>query len=590
MGKIGPDGQFETITQAGREAAQDRKEKELDRPPTPEHDLHPPAKTDPGPDPGKVNVDEFVVEQIGLENLPGAAEADDYRAQARDGVFARLATAVLDSSGVDLKQLEDTLTKLVAAVDKARKDLDTKTEATAPPQTPAVAFEPLPGVADDPVCRSRFDVNDLALTGKKAVTVRQYNQPLVMLDAELVPRGTAKPWLVGQKLEFGQEWRHEGFTLGELVSSLSLLPSEELSIEVSSYQRTRQEIQTEKDDTRRTELLNEQRNTDERSCTNQTAASNGWSVSATASVNYPVASASLSASAFGNSSEQAQDSRRQLTESTARTASDVSSRRAVKITQTTEAGSESTTTRRLRNPNGCQTLTFNFFQVIKLYDVQLRLGSDRPVFLLPGIFPRFYGPQEVRKGELPGEIRPTEVTIPTHAVEGWRAPAVFLTKYLEVDRELSTQISGWALRLRADVASDPVAAVRLLAEALVVVARYLFQLDPNAVVAMLGRTLSQFCAAFSNTRTRAAAGYGPGLGTTLQVNTPGIYVDALRGRCTGCTDHEESGQYVDVMTKLEELRRLRSANQLDEQEVSRRKRRLEGNDLDPFEPLVPATP
>jgi hypothetical protein len=450
MGRIGPDGEFETITQVGREAAQKKKDNELDRPPAPQSDRHPTANTDPGKDPGKITVDEFYVEQLGAENLPGDADAEDYRAQARDGAIAKVATSVLDASGVDLKDFEKTVRTLVEKVTATRNKLDTKEEGPAPPAVPEATFEPLPGVVDDAVCRSRFDANDLALRGRKAVTERQFNQPLVMLDSELVPAAGARPWLLGQKLEFSQEWRHEGFTLGELVSSLSLLPDEELTIEVSSYQRTRQEIQTEQDDTKRTEMLNEQRNTDERSCTNQTAASNGWSVSATASVNYPVASASLSASANGNSSEQAEHSRRQLNEATSRASTDLSSRRAVKITQTTEAGSESTTTRRLRNPNSCQTVTFNFFQVIKLYDVQVRLASDRPVLLLPAIFPRFYGPQEVRKGETT-DVRPTEVDIPAHLVEGWRSPAVFLTRYFEVDRELSTQISGWALRLRADV-------------------------------------------------------------------------------------------------------------------------------------------
>jgi len=77
MGKLGTNGEFETITQAGREAAEKRKDKELDRPATPEQDLHPPAKTDPGPDPGTVTVDEFIVEQVGRENLPGFADDDD---------------------------------------------------------------------------------------------------------------------------------------------------------------------------------------------------------------------------------------------------------------------------------------------------------------------------------------------------------------------------------------------------------------------------------------------------------------------------------------------------------------------------------
>ena len=44
-----------------------------------------------------------------------------------------------------------------------------------------------------------------------------------------------------------------------------------------------------------------------------------------------------------------------------------------------------------------------------------------------------------------------------------------------------------------------------------------------------------------------------------------------------------------TMNSFEELRRLKKANELDDQEVARRKKLLENDDLDPFEPaLVPA--
>jgi hypothetical protein len=90
-------------------------------------------------------------------------------------------------------------------------------------------------------------------------------------------------------------------------------------------------------------------------------------------------------------------------------------------------------------------------------------------------------------------------------------------------------------------------------------------------------------------RTRAADDYGPDKGTTLQVNTPGVYVDALRGRCTACSDQQEALHYLEAITRLEEVRRLKRASELDEQEVARRRKRIESNDLDPFEPL-PVTP
>lgn len=65
----------------------------------------------------------------------------------------------------------------------------------------------------------------------------------------------------------------------------------------------------------------------------------------------------------------------------------------------------------------------------------------------------------------------------------------------------------------------------------------------------------------------------------------GLYLDALRGRCTACTDHEVSGHYVEVMAALEDLRRIKSANTLDEAEAERRRKLLDKGELDPFEPV-----
>jgi hypothetical protein len=209
------------------------------------------------------------------------------------------------------------------------------------------------------------------------------------------------------------------------------------------------------------------------------------------------------------------------------------------------------------------------------------------MILIPGIFPRFYGAPEVRKGQI-SEIRPTDVEIPVHVFDGLRAPAAFLSRYFEVDREVSKQISGWALRLRGDMIADPASAARLWAEALVVAARYLFLVDPEAEMARLATLFRNYCAAIRTNAERTASTYGVGKGSSLQINTPGVYVDSLRGRCTACSDHDEAGRYVEVMTGLEELRRLKKANELDDQEILRRQKRLDDDLLDPFEPA--ATP
>ncbi|MCV0388009.1 MAG: hypothetical protein K5821_16775 [Nitrobacter sp.] len=562
------------IAEKRREAAA----RKQDGPPAPQTAPSQPAESDPGPDPGDISVDEAYIEAVGQKHLPDGEAAQRYRQWAAEGRYGDLAAGIIDASRVDLDELRG-LKRVFEKLRKAETNLNTK---SVPPQPTSaeVDVEPLPGIRRDALCNSVFDTSDLALSGIKAVTSRRFGQPLVLLDVDL-PASSESTWLLGQQLQFQQEWRHAGFTLGELTSSLSLLPGEELTIEVSSYQRTKKEIEDETDEVRKLELSNEQKNTDERSCMNQTADDSGWSVSASGSVNFPMASASLSASAYGNSSQQAEMSTRRLTEATKRSTSEVSSRRAVKVTQTSEFGSESTSTRRLRNPNDCQTVTYNFFQVVKLYDIQTRLVDIRPLLLIPGIFPRYYGPRDERTGSTP-KIEPTEVQVPVYLVEGLRSPAVFLTKYFEVDRDLSQQISGWALRLRADFRSDAEAALRLLAEGLAVAFDHLFSIDAAAYQALLADIVANCAATVVDTFTRASERYGPGKGDTLHLNSPGLYVDALRGRCSACSDHEESSQYVAVMSEREALRRLEVANALDAAEVDRRQRLLKAGTLEAF--------
>lgn len=582
MGKIGPNGEYLTIDRAVQEIKRDRVEKQESHPPKPAATPQPPVPVDPGPDPGAVTIDEFYVEKLAQESLPDSNAFAEYAYLAKEKVFATLAEKIIQASGENSQQFADDVLAAAKEMTEAEKKLNTK---QLPPDqsVPPIDWPPMPGINPDDACASLFDVNDLALRGRKSVTARRYYQPLILTDAFISDPRQSKPntWLFGQRLEYQQEWRHAGFTLGELISSMSLLPGEELTIEVNSWQRTRTEIAQEQDETTKRIFANEQRTSDERTCTNATAWENGWSVTASGSVSYPVASASITATASGSSSERAEQSSRAIREATTKSTNEVSSRRAIKLTQTSEAGSESTTTRRIRNPNACHTVTYNFFQVVKLYDMQMRLIDDSPLLLLPGIFPRFYGTQQERRGE--AKNAPTEVEIPFHVLEGWRSPAVFLLKYFDVDRDLSREMSGWALRFRLDTTASPAEAVQRLAEGLVVATQFLFKLEPDKHVSELGELLKNYLAGMVKLRQKAAASYGPDLGQSMQLNTTGVYVDALRGRCTACEDHTEAGRYVEVMRQYEELRSIERANQLVNAEIERRKKLLETGKLEPFE-------
>jgi hypothetical protein len=480
-------------------------------------------------------------------------------------------SAIQSRLGDDLSEFIGRMNAWVAAIRRAENQLNTKQVPPAPAPTPPPQ---MPGTGVDELCSSTFDVNDLALRGRKSVLAKEYYAPLIYPEFLLDPR---QRWAFGQKVGYRQEWRHEGFTLGELISSLSLLPNEELTIEVSSWQRTKSEVEQVTDRQERERLEREQSRTDEESTTNQAAASNGWSVSASGGYSLGPVSASVSASASGNTENRSEQAERTVKQETTKSANEVSLKRAVKMTQTAEAGSEQKTTRRIRNPNTCHTVTFNFFQIVKLYDVQLRVTNDAVTIMLPGLFPPFYTTNGV-----PDPTKP--VKIPYWAIEAFSSPAVFLTQFFDVDRDISQELNGWALRVRTDPAARPEDVVPQLIEALAVAVKFLLKLDPGQLI----RELADFVAAYvqnaTATRERNLASYGRDRGRSEQITTPGIYVDSLIGRCTACEDYIEASRFFDVRRQEEEVDALDKANVLAEAERKRRDALLAAGKLDPFEP------
>jgi hypothetical protein len=448
---------------------------------------------------------------------------------------------------------------------EAELALNKKNVPEKPAPTPGPA---LPGVGRHPECTSQFDASDLALTDRKAVKQKRFHIPFVFPEVFLA---ADQKWRFGQKLEYRQEWRHEGFTLGELVSSLSLLPNEELTVELSSWQRSKSEISETTEQEERERLEREQRRTDEESTTNEAASTEGWSVSGTGSVSYGPASASVTANASHNTENRATAAERHIAEATTKAANEVSLKRALKMTQTAEAGSESRTTRRIRNENGCHTVTFNFFQVVKLYNVQIRVDNDAPTVMLPGLFPGLYSDG-------------SPVEIPYDAIESFTSPANFLTQFFEVDRDLSDELNGWGLRIRSNSLLAPELAVRQVAEALIVATAFLLRLDPAQHLDALSSMVANYVRQARALRARAVAEYGLGRGRSEQLATPGIYADSMLGRCTACDDFAESRKYVEVMTSDAERRQTEMDTALAELERQRRERLLKANKLDPFEP------
>lgn len=563
------------------------------RPPVdapPEQQPPPPRQGGPPAPPGPDPVTESTIAKLATDSLPKKEDFAAYVAfsQAPPGQttqLAQLANQIVTASGVNVAALTTEMQAWANTMAAAETQLNQKAVAPPPPST--TPWPPLPGTGADDLCSSTFDANDLALRGRKSVLSKQFYLPVIYPEVTFVAPPAEQKWAFGQKLEYRQEWRHEGFTLGELISSLSLLPTEELTLEVSSWQRSRDEIQQEEDTETKKQLEQELKRTDEENTSNESMVNNGWTLSATGQVSYGPVSASADAGANGSVEQRSQQAERHVSDETTKAANLVSLRRAIRMTQTAEAGSETRTTRRIKNPNTCHTVTFNFFQIAKLYDVQIRLLNDAPAIMLAGLFPALLSPvPPVPPATTPAPAQP--VVIPYWHIESFNSPAVFLTRFFEVDRDLSEEIHGWGLRVRIDPGRAPAVAAVQYAEALVVAVKFLLKQDDVAsLIPQLGRLVANYIAGARAVRQRTAAGYGVGRGKTEQITTTGIYCDSLLGRCSACESYVEASRYADITRQQRDADRIQKEVQLLDLEAQRRAKLLEAKMYDPFDTPPP---
>lgn len=451
-----------------------------------------------------------------------------------------------------------------------------------PPQPPVPAANPpapLPGVDPNSPCESVMDPSLLRFEATKAVWEARYHHLGVIEDAVIGalpdPASTSPGWLLGQKFEYAQEWRHAGFTLGSLISSMSLLPQETLTIEVASWLRVQTQQEQDQATTTDKETEYDQRRTDERATIDQAVDSSGWNVSASGSASMEgVGSLNVGGGYNSNSQQMTQRSQRQVDEATRKATTKISQTRATKITQTAESGSSTKTTRTIANPNACHTVTFNFFEVVRLIDSRLRLGNDAPVVLIPGLFPAAYS-----NGK--------PIQIPFGIVEAVNSPASFLRQYFELDRDLSVDVFGLALRTRTDPFGPddaaPMAAVRGITEALIIAAKYLFRVDfgdqskRDAALGVITAVVKAYADRTLAARKESLTRYSTK--EIHQLTSPGVYVDSVLGSCSACEDYVESQRYT-AAERADAERRVVAA------EAQRRELRLAQSPplLDAFDP------
>jgi hypothetical protein len=189
------------------------------------------------------------------------------------------------------------------------------------------------------------------------------------------------PMQLALYLPFRQQWKLRGYNRGRLVNSFTLAPQEEQTVEIFKWDRITRSMDSstefESEDT------NESSSTrrDTRDVARDVARQTGFETNSSGKVGFKVGvvnadlSAGFNARAGVNDAEK--ETRGGIVEATARSTGLVRTSRTLKVVESREQGQESRTTRKLRNPNVCHTLTVAFSEILANYEVNTFVRADQ---------------------------------------------------------------------------------------------------------------------------------------------------------------------------------------------------------------------
>ncbi|WP_340111980.1 hypothetical protein [Maribellus mangrovi] len=231
------------------------------------------------------------------------------------------------------------------------------------------------------ICTSHPNIEQLTLK-EVETTESVYTRTLVQLkDASLPDVVLYDPieqmsmgvvsWDLFAMLKYRQDWKPSGYGLGELLYAVSLMPNEELTLEMKTWETSK--TQQDEEDT-----------TDERNVSDiKTATSNTNEVtSGNESKTHEYVDAKAGYSGFGFSASVAAGWSQDVStmqKDFAKTSQDRSQQATneyrathkTKMTVSRESGSESKTTRKIKNINQAHTLNVNYFEILREYEIKL---------------------------------------------------------------------------------------------------------------------------------------------------------------------------------------------------------------------------
>lgn len=231
------------------------------------------------------------------------------------------------------------------------------------------------------ICKPDIDASQLTLTSDVDRSETVYTQKYVKLANASLPGGAIVDddgvelfdWDLFLILKYEQKWTPAGYGLGELLYTVSLLPDEELTLELKTWETSK----TQQD----REVTVDQRNVSDIKDTSSTSSevsetgekTTNTSLNGKASYSGFGFSASIEAGWSENVKETQAENAKETRDRSQQSTSEYKASHKVKLAVSREAGSESKTTRKIKNINKAHTLNVNYYEVLNRYDVTLSL-------------------------------------------------------------------------------------------------------------------------------------------------------------------------------------------------------------------------
>ncbi len=187
-----------------------------------------------------------------------------------------------------------------------------------------------------------------------------------------------QPFLIGMELTHRQEWHLLGHALGELLHSLPLVPGEETTIEILTWDRSVYKREEEFTSDMEREVEENRQFKDSREVLREIEKTKKWKVGGGFSLNLKIVKFNAGGSIQNEAKSLNRTTQQTIIETTDRASTKIRSQRKTSISSTRELGREEKVARKITNTNRCHTVTYHFYELLRNYNLLTSLSSVRP--------------------------------------------------------------------------------------------------------------------------------------------------------------------------------------------------------------------